>query len=103
MEPKSKTRYQPWTFASTREIRKPGSFHSGNTFLDSLINEQGNEPNLLRELKIHSTSTLPFQSPNPILRNLKRLKKTLLKPDQLNQVVLPTSADMDGFADLRSE
>jgi hypothetical protein len=105
-------------------------FHSGNTFLDSLIDEQGNEPNLLRELKIRSTSPLPFQSLNPILRNLisnskwirmnpdqsmttliqktvptylKRLKKALLKSNQLNQVVLLTSADMDEFADLRSE
>jgi hypothetical protein len=105
-------------------------FHSGNTFLDSLTDKQGNKPNLLRELKISSTSPLPFQSPNPILRNpisnskwirmnsgqsmttlihktvptyLKRLKKALFKRNQLNQVVLPTSADMDGFADLRSE
>jgi hypothetical protein len=105
-------------------------FHSGNTFLDLLIDEQGNEPNLLRELKIRSTSPLPFQSLNHILRNLisnskwirmnsgqsmmilihktvptylKRLKKALLKRNQLNQVVLSTSADMDGFADLCSE
>jgi hypothetical protein len=35
-------------------------FHSGNTFWDLLINEQGNEPNLWRELKIRLTSPLPF-------------------------------------------
>jgi hypothetical protein len=34
---------------------------------------------------------------------LKRLKKALLKSNQLKQVVLPMSADMDEFADLRSE
>jgi hypothetical protein len=34
---------------------------------------------------------------------LKRLKKALLKSNQLNQVVLLTSADMDEFADLCSE
>ena len=34
---------------------------------------------------------------------LKRLKKALLKSNQLNQVVLLTSANMDGFADLHSK
>jgi hypothetical protein len=105
-------------------------FHSGNTFLDSLIDEQGNKPNLLRELKIHLTPPLPFQSMNPILKKrisnnewiqtnsvlstmalihktvltyLKRLKKALLKSNQWKQVVLPTPAGMDRFADLRSK
>jgi hypothetical protein len=96
-------------------------FHSGNTFLDSLIDKQGNESNLLRELKICLTPLLPFQSMNPILKKqilnnewiqtnsvlsmrtlihktvptyLKRLKKALLKSIQQKQVVLPTNRNL---------
>jgi hypothetical protein len=51
-------------------LEKNIPFHSGNTFLDLFFDKQGNEPNLLRELKIRLTTPLPFQFPNPILRNL---------------------------------